>query len=296
MTQLFNDTPEKRDRFRHVYTEKHLRELQLALLDILRQVAKICERNDIPYWLDGGTLLGAVRHDGFIPWDDDIDIAIRKEDLPRFEKIVSQELPPHLFLQTPQSDSLRLPFYKVRNLNSLFVEYSDDFSHSYSKGIFIDIFPMEPWPSLGPKLSHFLAREYSRANSILHAQHYYSLRSFVEFFYFGCRRLLCKGLWAFLSLFTNKKKYYSNLPIHSGYGIRHLKSSIFPTSRIHFEGIEFSAPADCDQYLRDLYGDYHTLPPVEKRRNHAIFFTTELASQDNHHNSMSYEPITRTRT
>ena len=276
MTDHLNDTSETRDRFRRTYTETHLRELQLALLDILRHVTSICERNDIPYWLDGGTLLGAVRHGGFIPWDDDIDIAIRKEDLSRFEKIISQELPPHLFLQTPKSEHQRLPFYKVRNLNSFLVEYSDDFSHSYSKGIYIDIFPMEPWPSLGTKLSHFLSKEYSRSNSILHAQHYYSLRSFAEFFYFGFRYLLCKSLWAFLSLFTRKKKYYSNLLIHSGYGKRHLTSSIFPVSTITFEGETFSAPADADRYLQELFGDYHQLPPVEKRRNHAVFFSTKL--------------------
>lgn len=276
MTNQLNNTQENRDRFRRTYTEAHLRELQLALLDILQQVAQICERHDIPYWLDGGTLLGAMRHGGFIPWDDDIDIAIRKEDLERFEKVMVQELPSHLFLQTPQSDHKRLPIYKVRNLNSFFVEYNDDFSRNYSKGIYIDIFPMEPWPSLGTKLSHFLSHEYCRSNSILHSQHYYSLRSFAEFFYFGIRFLFCKSLWTFLSLFSKKKKYYSNLLIHSGYGKRHLTSSIFPVSTIAFEGKIFSAPANADQYLQELFGNYHQLPPIEKRHNHAVFFITKL--------------------
>lgn len=280
MSNQLNHSPESRDRFRRIHTEQHLRELQLALLDILQQVAQICERHDIPYWLDGGTLLGAVRHGGFIPWDDDIDIAIRKEDLERFEKVMVQELPPHLFLQTPQSDRQRIPFYKVRNLNSFLVEYGDDFSRNYSKGIYIDIFPMEPWPSFGAKISHFLSHEYCRSNSILHAQHYYGLRAFAEFFYFGFRRLMCKFLWNVFGLFTNKNKYYANLLVHSGYGKRHLTSSIFPLSRSNFEGIPFYAPADADQYLQDLYGDYHRLPPEEERHNHAVFFAPILVNQE----------------
>lgn len=279
MNEKINSTPKERDRFRRAYTESHLRELQLALLDILRHIAQICERNDIPYWIDSGTLLGAVRHGGFIPWDDDIDICIRKEDLVRFEETVSRELPPHLFLQTPKSDDQRLPFYKVRNLNSFFVEYRDDFGRSYSKGIFIDIFPMEPSPSFGKKMAYFLSHEYSRSNSILHAQHYYSLRSFIEFFYFGCRRSLCKFLWLLLGLFTGRKKYYSYLLSHNGYGISHLTSTIFPLSRIDFEGESFSAPANSDLYLRDIYGDYHQLPPEEKRQTHAVFFVPTLTQK-----------------
>lgn len=276
MAERFNDTPENRDRFRRAYTKTHLRELQLALLDILHHVSKICERNHIPYWLDSGTLLGAVRHGGFIPWDDDIDICIRKKDLSRFEEVLSQELPPHLFLQTPHTEHQRLPIRKVRNLNSFFVEYRDDFSRTYSKGIYIDIFPMEPWPSFSPRISRFLAREYSRSNSILRSQHYYGLRSFIELFYFGIRRLLFKSIWKIGSLFTKKNKYYSNILENSGNGFRHLKSTIFPVSRINFEGESFSAPANPDQYLRDLFGDYHHLPPEKDRHGHAVFFTTNL--------------------
>ena len=277
MKDRLNDIPENRDRFRRAYTEKHLRELQLALLDILRHVARICEQNNIPYWIDSGTLLGAVRHGGFIPWDDDIDICIRKEDLDRFETVVSRELPPHLFLQTPKSDfQQRLPIFKVRNLNSFLVEYRDNFSRNYAKGIFIDIFPMEPCPSIPSKISSFLSHEYSRSNSILHAQHYYGLRSFAAFFYFGFRRFMCRCLWNLFNLFANNKEYYSYLLIHNGYGKRHRISSIFPLSRIDFEGQSFSAPANPDQYLRDLYGDYLCLPPVEERHNHAIFFVPSL--------------------
>ena len=73
-----------------------LRKAQLRMLEILKAVDAICRKHQIDYWLDAGTLLGAVRHKGFIPWDDDIDIAIRREDYPRMREILQQELPENL--------------------------------------------------------------------------------------------------------------------------------------------------------------------------------------------------------
>ena len=83
------------------YKQAHLRECQLKQLAILEVIDHVCKANGIEYWLDGGTLLGAVRHGGFIPWDDDIDIAMRKDDLERFIEVAQKQLPEHLFLQTP---------------------------------------------------------------------------------------------------------------------------------------------------------------------------------------------------
>lgn len=272
-----NSTPEQRDRYRRSHTQARLRSLQLALVDILREVARLCERHNIPYWLDSGTLLGAVRHGGFIPWGDDIDICLRNSDMSRFAEIARRELPPHLFVQTPQTEpDMRLPICKVRNLNSFIVEYGDDFSRSYAKGIYVDIFPMEPWPSFGPQFSKRVARGYCKANAILHAQHYYSLRSAAELFYFGLKRLWCKTLWRTGALFAGRGKYYSNILENSGNGNRHLTETIFPTGRIEFEGESFAAPADPDRYLRDLFGDYMQLPPENQRRGHAVFFAEQL--------------------
>lgn len=83
------------------YSQQNLRACQLKQLAILEEIDKICKRHKIEYWLDGGTLLGAVRHGGFIPWDDDIDIGMSLEDEKRFEEIAPKELPDWLYLQTP---------------------------------------------------------------------------------------------------------------------------------------------------------------------------------------------------
>ena len=98
------------------YLKQNLRTCQLKQLSILEETDRICRKHNIPYWLDGGSLLGAMRHGGFIPWDDDIDIAMRKEDLERFIAVAPSELRPGLFMQTPESDPEHTdPIYKIRS-------------------------------------------------------------------------------------------------------------------------------------------------------------------------------------
>ncbi len=277
--QEINFTVGGRERYLSDYVNSHLREMQLALLDILFEIDRICRRHDIQYWLDSGTLLGAVRHGGFIPWDDDIDICMPREQISRFIAIASRELPPHLFVQTAQTEGLEgLLLCKVRNLNSYYVEPADDFSRHYCKGLYVDIFPMEPWPSLSYKFSKTLARGYGRANAILNAKHYYTLRSAAELPYFTCKRALFGCIWRVSKLLCGNRKYYSNVITNSGNGFRHMRETIFPLSTITFEGKEFFAPSDPDRYLRDLFGSgYMQLPPPEQRQNHALFFATSLS-------------------
>ena len=117
------------NRYLQQFKEQQLRRCQLKQLSILEEIDRICRKHQIGYWLDGGTLLGAVRHKGFIPWDDDIDIAMRQEDLERFIKVAPSELREGLFLQTPQNEpDSKEPIVKVRDLNSFYVEGADNFA------------------------------------------------------------------------------------------------------------------------------------------------------------------------
>lgn len=261
----------------NAYLDRHRRAVQLKQLDILKHIDAICRRNNIDYWLDGGSILGAVRHGGFIPWDDDIDIAMRLTDLPRFVEAARRELPAHLYIQTPSTDpNVRLPIYKVRDTNSFLVEAGDDFARPYGKGLYVDIFPMMPYPAASRKFIKRVAKGYCRANAILCSQHYYSWRSVAELFYFGLKRAWCKWQWNVACLLHNKKNYFSNTLNNNGYGIMHRTDSIFPTKRIQFEGCEFSAPANPDAYLTDLYRNYMELPPENKRGGHAVFYAETL--------------------
>ena len=260
------------------HQQRHLRAVQLKELDILRAIRDICDRNGIDYWLDGGTILGAVRHKGFIPWDDDVDIAMRLSDIPRFVEAAIRELPEGLFMQTMQTEpSCRLPIIKVRDKNSFLVEGGDDFNRPYQKGLYVDIFPLMPYPTVSRAFCKRVVKGYCRANAILLQQHTYSWRSVAELFWFGAKRLAYRLQWALACAFRPMDECFSNTLDTNGYGIIHRVSDIFPVSTIEFEGEIFSAPANPDTYLRNIYGDYMQLPPEDKRKGHAVFFVESLS-------------------
>lgn len=258
------------------YMQRHLRAIQLKELAILKEIHQVCVAHHIDYWLDGGTILGAVRHGGFIPWDDDIDIAMRKEDIPRFVAAAKADLPEWLQVQTPETDPSRLPMIKVRDRDSFLVEADDDFHQSYPKGIFVDIFPFEPYPKASKAFCKRVLKGYNKANSILHAKHYYSWRSVAELFWFGTKRAWCRILWTVACFLLSKKEHIGNVITTNGYGIMHRNIDIFPISTIQFEGETFMAPARPHDYLTNIFSDYMTLPPEDQRKGHAVFYAEKL--------------------
>ena len=112
--------------------------------------------------------------------------------------------------------------------------------------------------------------------SILHRQHYYSLRSAAEWVWFTGKYWLFSAILKLYKVFGNTSQYLSNLPVSNGYGIHHRRDSIFPITTIEFEGKQFSAPHDADAYLTDLFKNYMEIPPVEKRQVHAVVIVPEL--------------------
>ncbi len=259
------------------YKASQLRNVQMKQMAILKQIDGICQKHNIDYWLDGGTLLGAVRHKGFIPWDDDIDIAMRASDIERFEKAAKEELPEWLFLQNRQTDPFcKEDITKVRDLNSLYIEYSDTFYEPYERGIYVDIFPMVPYPSVSRGFIKKVCRGYSVANSILSKPQRISLRSLAEFLYFSIKKRILGIMWKTACALKSKDEFFSNIIQQNGYGIMHRTKDIFPVSTISFEDTTFCAPCNPDAYLSDLYGNYMQMPPEEKRKGHAIFYVPEL--------------------
>ena len=120
-----------------------LRKQQERMFEMLCVIDDICVKNEINYWLSGGTLLGAVRHGGFIPWDDDLDIQLMKDDYNKLLGLLKTELPEQYQLQTSKTDRNYFARYaKVRDVNSLLEDSDYTLGYKY-KGIFIDIFSVE---------------------------------------------------------------------------------------------------------------------------------------------------------
>lgn len=246
-----------------------LRTLQLKMFDILKTVIAIADKHNITYWISGGTLLGAIRHGGFIPWDDDIDIEIMYPDYLRFLKILRQELPSDLYLQTPSDRGYRLLFSKVRDRNSI-VEEEDDVDNRYTeRGIFIDIFPEErSYRWLKNIVDFFYGRAFRR---LKRGQPFKSVPYFFEYSTSLILYPIGIGLKEAARCFCRITKPDNIL--HS-YGIgnstNHSISYILPVSKVLFEGIEVSAPNNPQLYLSKQYGNFMVIPPKEKRNTHFL--------------------------
>ena len=123
---------------------KTLKKLHDVELEILQEIIRICKKYDIKYYLAGGTLLGAVRHKGFIPWDDDLDIGMLREDYDKFMKYGIKEIDDKYFIHCDKTDpNYWLPFIKVRKNSTTFVEELLNKKEVLHNGIFVDIFPMD---------------------------------------------------------------------------------------------------------------------------------------------------------
>lgn len=232
----------------------NLRELQHRMLEILKEVDRICRKHNIQYWLSSGTLLGAIRHGGFIPWDDDLDIEMLRQDYLKLMDILPNELSKDMVLQTDMTDQNYVYLYaKVRDVNSYIKEECILNRKFAYQGAFIDIFQIEPSSSLISRTSAKLFNRLCISYAISHGCHTRLYKWF--------RALLVKGVFPFFralaKLLKCKKLYHT-------YGVNFLTprdaDDIFPLSEAKFEGYLFSVPNNFDAYLTKMYGDYMSLP------------------------------------
>ena len=240
-----------------------------VMVEILKDVDTLCSKHDINYWLDFGTLLGAVRHKGFIPWDDDIDITMPRDDYNRFIEIALRELEPKYFIQLKRTDkSYTRDWLKIRDRNSVFLEYGTlDKCDFNKKGIFIDVFPLDRISKKNIKYFQFLRRLY-QVNPL---RHQYK-NGFTRFLH-----ILFSPVYLFRKSFFRLSVNHLNNPKGSIaiYGIEAWffhsfnYEDIFPLKRLEFEGRVFNAPNRYKKHLKEYYGDYMQLPPVEQRHYHA---------------------------
>ena len=256
----------------------NLRKLQMVELDILKTVVEICEKHDLKYYLIGGTLLGAVRHKGFIPWDDDVDIGMPRADYEKFLKIFS----------SLQSDSISLMHYKYNpNAYTYYAKAVNnttkvkEINADKSSGVWVDIFPLDAIPS-----NIFLRTAYSISLQLWK----YVFRIFnldVNKKRPWHKQIIVNSLKLLFGNFTlkqifdnidrilvngNRKKSQNVGNLMGAYGFREIVPNTYlgNGSVVEFEGLMLKAPQYYDDFLTHMYGDYMTLPPENKRGGHTL--------------------------
>ncbi|MBE6157928.1 MAG: LicD family protein [Firmicutes bacterium] len=256
-------------------TKEEQKKLQKKQMEILDEIDKICKKHKIKYSLDAGTLLGAIRHNGFIPWDDDADILMTRDNYNKFLKIAEKELPENYFIQTPSKEhDYPHTFTKLRLNNTLLVE-KINVGKNFHQGIFVDIFPYDYAGNtlLGAKLKTIYIVS---LRTLLLKKLGYPVkgRSFIQKIVIGFLSIFAKFTNSDKlkrkiekSLLNNKKKtkYIASLTGNSLFNAI-MRTSIFDKYTTHkFENKEYSIIKDYDEYLHNLYGDYMT-PPEQKER------------------------------
>lgn len=269
------------------YTPEQLKQLQRVEFEILEVISEICNKHRITWWLEGGSALGAMRHQGFIPWDDDVDLGMLYEDYVRFLEIAPQELPTNMRLDNPaENKHMACMFAKVVRTDTVF-ETLETRDAGYDQGIFVDVFPYG--------VSGLTGAEYENQKQAL-------IRCVRERYLFAsgnitvpdrgllgaAERVACKIAHPLLRAFTSIEQLNERFweaaflgnPEHrearAGDGIITFcypetpipYERLFPTVEVPFGSASFPVFNDVDYYLRMEYGDWHELPPIEDRKTH----------------------------
>ena len=273
---------------------------QQAMLVLLREFDRVCKKLDIPYVLFAGTMLGAVRHQGFIPWDDDLDIMMLRKDYKRFlaeaNTVLDQE---KFYLQGEFSPHWPMFFSKLRLNHTTCLEKYHPKDLQTHQGVYLDIFPCD-----NALKSHFGRKIQFYASKVLIAKSLYrrgyETNSRKKKLFLGLCRLLPARPFAWLAM---RGREDSDI-VHSFFAAAsNFEKNVFPrkyfteTVEMPFEDGQYPVSKHYDALLKQLYGDYLRLPPEDQRaiKQHAILIDLERSYEEyrNYRDGMQFDVYTR---
>ena len=266
-------------------------EMRRAQLDMLDALDAFCEKNGLTYYLSGGTLLGAVRHKGFIPWDDDIDVNMPRPDADRLIELTGGRLNDHVeiaspFGPVPQS----VGFMRLCDKRYILHSRSRDGKAAYYTNLFVDIFPIEGLPTSRKRVRwhYWIASGLITMRKLAYFRGVSGRMQFTKVLRLMARpiaKLMGYRFWNRLLLNTALKYKYDECDyvgvVTSNYHTveEYIEREGYGTPvKVAFEGKLYNGPANAHKYLQNLYGDYMT-PPPEQERDHHRFKVYRSAEQ-----------------
>ena len=265
-----------------------LKKVWIKELEILEKVDAICKKNNIKYFADSGTLLGAVRHQGFIPWDDDIDLVMFRKDFNRFRRITKKEIPTNLFCQSGYNDK---GFYggmlHIRMNNTTAIQLKNFPCMRYHQGIFIDVFPLDGviqnrfflgLQSLCKQVLNVILwykNTHGRKRKLKHHLVLFLPSLFPQKFLFGLFEFVCSWKKADKSEYVDTVAYFGT----SGVGSR--KRKLYDNLEfVPFENICIPIPSGYHEILEVMYGKDYMTPKQIPTDHGDMFFDTKYSYLD----------------
>ena len=264
-----------------------MNDFQIKVFEIMKWFHSICLMNNLRYYMLGGTMLGAIRHKGFIPWDDDADFGMPRNDYEKFIEITNNLNDNSFVVESYHNGNkdFPYPFVKVYDKNTTLIE---DLRIPIKRGLYIDVFPLDGTGITKKESDGFQRKCFHKIN-------YVNTKTCK----LSKKRKLYKNVAICLSrlippysinhiktsrrlnMFVSKKSFEASNFLANFFGAWQKKEtmpkSVFGEARIYsFEGFDFFGPSDYDSYLKNLYNDYMSLPPVEKRGNHHSYLSFDL--------------------
>ncbi len=290
-SQLMSELSHRTNYLREL-SEEEAKGLKKAILDVYLDIAALCEKNSLTYMLAGGSCLGAIRHQGFIPWDDDLDLMMPREDYDKLINLLKMGAlgPKYEFTYPQKGKDANNVFLKIFRKGTLNIELANKYT-PFPKGIFLDIFPIEavPQSKTVQRIKGFIANviHYISISRLYTQYPSKELKEYMEYDVILKKRYRNRILLGRIMGFASHAKWIywfdrfvastkPNKPWGIPSGKKYYNGEIFersvfvPVKKAKFEGLDVNVPNDTHRYLTNLYNNYMEIPPVEKRERHFV--------------------------